>query len=321
MAGGDDGRRELPEPAKVTGDERVVPFTNLKKVFWPEDGYSKGDMIDYYRAIWPWLQPWLDDRPLVLTRFPDGIHGKSFYQKDAPEWTPDWIRTVTVWSDSSERELAYFIAEDVETLLYLANLGTIPLHIWHSRVSDLVHPDWCLLDLDPKDAPFAHVVEIALYLHDLCDQIGLPHYVKTTGSTGLHILVPLGRQMDYDQSQTLGQLLATVTVKALPKISTIARAVKSRGGKVYVDFMQNRQGQLMASTFCVRPKPGATVSAPLEWKEVGPKLDLRDYTIKNLPARMKRLEKKGVGDPCAPALTEKPDLLSALEKLTERTRR
>jgi bifunctional non-homologous end joining protein LigD len=314
-------KKALPDPPKVTGNERVVPFTNLKKVFWPDDGYTKGDLIEYYRKIWPWLSRWLEDRPLVLTRFPDGINGKSFYQKDAPDWSPDWIRTVTVWSDSSERDLDYFVAEDVESLLYLANLGTIPLHIWHSRVADLEHPDWCLLDLDPKDAPFAHVVEIAEFLHELCGEIGLPHYVKTTGSTGLHILIPLGGQMDYDQSQTLGQLLATVAVKTLPKISTIARAVKSRGGKVYVDFMQNRQGQLMASTYSVRPKPGATVSAPLVWKEVGPKLDLRDYTIETVPPRMEKLEKKGIGDPCLPALSEKPDLLSALQKLTERTRK
>ena len=129
------------------------------------------------------LLPRLHDRPLTLQRFPDGIDGKSFYQKDAPDWSPDWIRTVTVWSESSDRSLDYFVAEDVETLLYLANLGTIPLHIWHSRVDALERPDWCLIDLDPKNAPFAHVVEAAAFLHELCGEIGLPHYVKTTGST------------------------------------------------------------------------------------------------------------------------------------------
>jgi bifunctional non-homologous end joining protein LigD len=313
--GGAD-REELPEPPKLVGDEKNIQFTNLDKPYWPEDGYTKGDLIEYYRTISPWLLPYLADRPLVLTRYPDGIDGKSFYQKDAPEWTPDWIETVRIEHDSKEKPNNYFVANELESLLYVANLGAIPLHLWHSRVADLEHPDWCLMDLDPKEAPFAHVVECALFLHDLCDEIGLPHYVKTTGSSGIHILIPLARQMDYEQSRTLGELLARVTVKALPKISTITRAVKSRGGKVYVDFMQNAQGQLMASPFCVRPKKGAPVSAPLTWDEVGPKLDLMDYTIETMPARMEKLKKKGVGDPCAPVLTEKPNLLTALEKLT-----
>jgi bifunctional non-homologous end joining protein LigD len=308
----------LPEPPPVVGDERVVPFTNLKKVFWPERGYTKGDLIEYYRRISPWLLPYVADRPLVLTRFPDGIDGKSFYQKDAPDWAPDWLRTVMVWSESSTRVLDYFVADDVESLLYLANLGTIPLHIWHSRVADLEHPDWCLLDLDPKDAPFAHVVEVALFLHELCTDIGLPHYVKTSGSTGLHVMIPLGGQMTYEHSRTMGELLAKVAVVALPKIATVARALKSRESKVYVDFLQNRQGQLIAAPFCVRPTPGATVSAPLEWSEVGGDLRIADYTIANMPERMERLEAAGVGDPLAPVLTEKPDLLAALERLTER---
>jgi bifunctional non-homologous end joining protein LigD len=311
--------KKAAAPAKVVEDRhRHIAFSNPSKVFWPEEGYTKKDLIDYYQAIWPWLEPWLADRPVVLTRYPDGIHGKSFYQKDAPQWTPDWIRTVPVPSDSQSKTLNYFVADNLETLLYLVNLGTIPLHIWHSRASDIEHPDWCLIDLDPKEAPFAHVVECALFLHDLCEEIELPHYVKTTGSSGLHILIPLGGQMDYDQSRTLGELLANMTVKALPKIATVERAVKSRGGKVYIDFMQNREGQLMASAFCARPREGAAVSAPLEWKEVGPKLGPRDFTLGNMLERMKKLEKKGVGDTCAPALTEKPDLLSALEKLTER---
>jgi bifunctional non-homologous end joining protein LigD len=307
---------ELPDPSPLPEPmQREIKFTNPDKVFWPEDGFTKGDLIEYYRAISPWLLPYLADRPVVLTRYPDGITGKSFYQKDAPSWAPDWIRRVPVRSDSSDKELNYFVAEDVDTLLYLANLGTIPLHIWHSRASSLATPDWCLLDLDPKEAPFADVVEIALFLHSLCDELELPHYVKTSGSSGLHILIPLGRQMTYDQSVTLGELLARTVVKTLPKISTIERTVKKRGGKVYVDFLQNREGQLMAAPFSVREKKGATVSTPLLWKEVGPKLSIAAYTIENVPKRMKAL--KG-GDPLAPVLDESPDLLSALEKLMDR---
>ena len=316
-AAAEDGPNRLTYPPPVEESEpRAIVFTNLDKVFWPDAGYTKGDLIEYYRAIAPWLLPYLADRPLVLTRYPDGIQGKSFYQKNAPAWAPDWIRTATVWSESSDRELNYFVAGDGDTLLYLANLGTIPLHIWHSRMATLANPDWCLLDLDPKDAPFAHVVEIALFLHSLCEDVGFPNYVKTSGSSGLHVLIPLGEQMTYDQSATLGELIARVTVKALPKIATIERTVRKRGGKVYLDYLQNRQGQLVAAPFSVREKPGATVSAPLRWKEVGKGLALADYTIKSVPRRMRAL--KG-GDPLAPVLDGSPDLLSALERLMGRS--
>ena len=301
-----------PTPEVEKSPDRAIKFTNLDKVFWPQAGYTKGDLIEYYRAISSWLLPYLADRPLVLTRYPDGVEGKSFYQKDAPTWAPDWIRTATVWSDSSDRSLNYFVAENVETLLYLANLGTIPLHIWHSRVSALSRPDWCLIDLDPKEAPFAHVVEIALFLHSLCEDVGLPHYVKTSGSSGLHVMIPLGGRMDYDQCVTLGELIARLTVKALPKISTIERTVKKLDGKVYLDYLQNRQGQLVAAPFSAREKPGATVSAPLLWSEVDESLSLAHYTIESMPKRMRAL---GGKDPLAPVLTETPDLLPALEEL------
>ncbi len=317
--GGGDGSPPLPEPPPPPdAPERAVAFTNLDKVFWPGAGFTKGDLVDYYEAIAPWLLPWLEDRPLVLTRYPDGIDGKSFYQKDAPAWTPDWIRTVAIPSEGAGKEIRYFVADDVETLLYLANLGTIPLHVWHSRVGSLDRPDWCLLDLDPKEAPFAWVVEVARHLHRLCDEIGLPHYVKTSGSTGLHVLIPLGGAMDYDQSRTLGELLARLTVEALPDRATVERVVRRRGGKVYVDFLQNRAGQLMAAPFSARARPGATVSAPLRWKEAGPGLDLADYTIRSVPRRMRALKN---GDPLAPVLTGAPDLARALERLMERRRR
>ena len=307
----------LPDPVPAPG-RRAIQLTNLDKVFWPDTGYTKRDLIEYYHTISPWLLLYLADRPVVLTRYPDGIHGKSFYQKDAPAWAPDWIRRVGVRSDGSDKELNYFVAENVDSLLYLANLGTIPLHIWHSRASSLTTPDWCLLDLDPKNAPFAHVVEIALFVHGLCEELGLPHYVKTSGSSGLHVLVLLGRQMSYDQSVTLGELLARVVVKALPEIATVERTVRKRAGKVYVDYLQNRHGQLMAAPFSMREKPGATVSAPLYWKEVGVDLTLADYTIASMPGRMNAL---AGGDPLAPVLSESPNLLSALDKLMVRVRR
>jgi bifunctional non-homologous end joining protein LigD len=289
----------------------VVRFTNLDKLFWPEDDLTKGDLVAYYRTIAPWILPYLRDRPVVLTRFPDGIHGKSFFQKDAPSFAPDWLRTVTIRGDEGERDLSYFVCEDVDTLLYLANSGTIPLHLWSSRVATIDRPDWCILDLDPKEAPFDDVVDVARAAKALCDDIGLPLHIKTSGSSGLHLLVPLGGQLDHTQAKTLGELLARVLVRRVAAIATIARAVSRRGGKVYIDYLQNGRGKLLAAPYCVRPLPGAPVSAPLRWHEVRPGLDIRRFTIRSMPRRVRALK----ADPLLPALSAAPDLFSALEAL------
>ena len=303
-----------PQPVDVSAG-RVFKLSNLDKVFWPDSGHTKGDLVEYYRTISPWLLPHLADRPIVLARYPDGIAGKSFYQKDAPDWVPDWIRTVKLRSERSGRELNYFVAEDVDTLVYLANAGTIPLHVWHSRAASPGQPDWCLLDLDPKDAAFTHVIEVALFLHTLCVELGLPHYVKTSGLSGLHVLIALGRRMNYEQSVALGQLIARVTVRELPDLATVKRTVRRRAGKVYVDYLQNRHGQLMAAPFSVREKSTATVSTPLDWGEVHMSLSPGDYTIDTVPKRMVKLNG---GDPMARLLLETPDLVGALEKLMEK---
>ncbi|HKJ02285.1 MAG TPA: DNA ligase D [Longimicrobiales bacterium] len=302
---------EPPRPVRVV-EERTVPYSNLDKVFWPEEGYTKGDLIEYHRAVAQWMLPYLEDRPLVMTRFPDGITGKSFFQKDAPPFAPEWIRRVTLWSEGSERELSYFVAEDLESLLYVINLGTIPLHIWSSRVSTLATPDWCVLDLDPKEAPFEDVVELARTIHGICDEIGLPCFPKTSGSSGIHVLVPLGRQLTFEQCKTLGQLLARVAVAERTDLATLTRNPERRGGKVYVDFLQNGHGKLLAAPFTARPRAGATVSAPLRWTDVTKRLKIEDHTIESLPRRMKRLGQ----DPLHPVLELEPDLLGALERLS-----
>jgi bifunctional non-homologous end joining protein LigD len=262
----------------------------------------------------PWLLPYLKDRPLVLTRFPDGIEGKSFYQKDAPDFTPDWIRTVPIWSEDTQRQVNYFVCDNVETLLYVANMGSIPLHIWASRADSLELPDWCIIDLDPKGAPFTDVIQVALSLHRLCEDLELPHYVKTSGSTGLHVLIPLGQQCTFDQSRDLGELLARVVVGELPEISTIVRQVKGREGKVYLDYLQNRHGQLIVAPFSVRPLPGAPVSMPLTWREVNQKLQIAQHTIVTAPQRLARLKQ----DPVSPVLSVRPDLPAVLERLMTR---
>ncbi len=308
------GRRpaEPATPVEAAPDDRVVHFTNLDKPFWPEDGYVKGDLVDYYRAAAPWILPYLADRPVVLTRFPDGIHGKSFFQKNAPAFAPSWIRRVRLYSEGSERDLDYFVVDDPESLLYVANSAGIPLHIWLSRTADISRPDFCVLDLDPKDASFADVVRIALFLKDLCDEIGFPSYVKTSGSAGLHVLVPLGRQVEYEQSRNIGHLLALLAVRELGGIATVARLPSRREGKVYVDYVQNGRGRLIVAPYCVRPLPGAPVSAPLDWAEVDAGLSIADYTIRTVPERMARRE-----DPMRKVLEARPDLEYGLLRLGE----
>jgi bifunctional non-homologous end joining protein LigD len=311
-------------PPSVRSRERSTPhtphptppvqFTNLDKVFWPSEGYTKGDLVAYYRAIAPWLLPYLEDRPVVLTRYPDGITGKSFFQKDAPEYAHDYVRTVRMWSGESQRELNYFVAETEPALLYIANMAAIPLHIWGSRVATLETPDWCILDLDPKDAPFAHVVTIAKMIRGLCEEIALPCFIKTSGSSGLHVLIPVGRQCTYEQTRTLGGLLARLVAAELPEIATVTRLPAKREGKVYVDFVQNGHGRLLAAPFSVRPLPGAPVSMPLRWSEVGPKLAIGNFTIKNAAARMAKLK----ADPLRPILDLAPDLPQVLERLHAR---
>ncbi|HMI56096.1 MAG TPA: DNA ligase D, partial [Gemmatimonadaceae bacterium] len=201
-----DIAHDPPAPPPKAAVQKNIAFTNLRKIYWPAEKYTKGDLIEYYRAVSKWMLPYLANRPVVLTRFPDGIDGKSFYQKDAPVFAPEWMRTIPIWSEDTQREIRYFICDCDEALLYLANMGSIPLHIWASRDGSLELPDWCVIDLDPKDAPFSDVIRCAQVLRRVCESVELPSYVKTTGKTGLHILLPLGRQCTYEQSRMLGEL-------------------------------------------------------------------------------------------------------------------
>jgi len=314
--GGADRRREGvagQRSKRETDDEKRVTITNPGKVFWPEEGYTKAELIGYYEMVAPWLLPYLRDRPLVLTRYPDGITGKSFFQKDAPEWTPDWVRTERIHADDVDRDIDYFVVDDLDGLRYVVNLGTIPLHLWSSRLSSLDHPDWLVLDLDPKGAPFTDVVKVARALHAILDDLALPSYVKTSGATGLHIVLPLGAGYDYEVTRTFARLLAVMGVEAEPEISTIARPLRSRGGKVYIDFGQNGRGQTVVAPFSARPLPGAPVSCPLRWEEVTARLDPARFTIKTAPARFEKL-----GDPLAPVLKGRIDVAAALRKLEHR---
>jgi bifunctional non-homologous end joining protein LigD len=292
----------------------TVRLTNLGKVFWPDEGYTKGDLIAYYDAVAALILPYLRDRPLVLTRYPDGITGKSFFQKDAPPFAPDWLRTVSIHSDDTGRDIAFLLVDDADGLRYVANSGAIPIHVWASRTPSLDHPDWLVLDLDPKGAPFTDVVKIARVLRGLLGELALLSYVKTSGATGLHILLPLGARYTYEQARGFARLLAMLAVQKAPDIATVARPLRSREGKVYVDWGQNGKGQTIAAPFSARPRPGATVSCPLTWDEVTPRLDPARFTIKTVPERFASMK-----DPLAPVLGRGIDMAAAIAAIERRT--
>jgi bifunctional non-homologous end joining protein LigD len=304
---------------KVHGDRSApargqpVRFTHLDKELWPGEGITKGELIDYYETVSPWMLPLLADRPLVLERYPHGVGDLSFIQKSAPPGLSKRLRTVAIPAEDG-RTHDYVLCDDVDGLLELVNLATIPFHVWSSRVPDLDRPDWCILDLDPKTAPFAHVVTIARALRGLCEEIELPSHVKTSGGSGLHVLLPTGGRLDYGQCRQLAELLARVVVGRWPAIATTARSLRSREGKVYLDTVQNGRGRLLAAPYTARPRPGATVSTPLDWSEVDDALDVRAFNLRTVPSRLAQRE----NDPLLPILDEQPDLDRSLQLLGER---
>jgi bifunctional non-homologous end joining protein LigD len=312
-------RREGVEEAVVSkGDKQTtlidghaVRLTHQDKVYWPRDGYTKGDLVAYYREIAPVILPYLQGRPESLHRHPDGIEGESFFQKDVDHQPPDWVRTEEIYSESNKKDINYLVCEDEASLAYLANLGCIELNPWHSRVGKLERPDYLLIDLDPEEIGFDEVVRVAQTIHRILERAEVASYPKTSGATGLHICVPLGANYDYDQAKQFAQLIATLAHAELPETTSLERSPKKRQGKVYLDYLQNRYGQTMAAPYCVRPRPGAPVSTPLAWKEVKKGLDPAKFTIRTIHTR---LEKKG--DLWEPVLGPGVDLAKALDGLS-----
>ena len=303
-------------PARSDGVEKVVRLSNLRKVFWPDDGYTKGDLIAYYESVAPLMLHYLRDRPIVLTRYPDGIKGKSFFQKDAPVFVPDWIRTESVYSKDSDRDIKFFVLDDADSLRYVANMGTIPIHMWSARSGSLERPDWLVIDFDPKGAPFAHVVEMAVTMRGILEDLEIPGYPKTSGATGLHVLVPLGRRYTHDEAKTFARLLATMAQQEKPEISTLARPLHARGGKVYVDWGQNGHGVTIVAPYSLRPLPGAPASCPLRWNEVTSKLDPAKFNLKTLPKRFEKMD-----DPLAVVLGLGIDMATAIAAIEDRLRK
>ena len=299
-----------PTHAKQT-EQRRFAIKNAAKIYWPEDQITKGELIEYYSAIADVLLPHLLDRPVHMLRYPDGIDGKWFYQKQVMDYVPDWIETVDVSRDGEE-PVRYMMVQNRETLLYLINLGSIDLHPWMSRRQSLDCPDWTFIDLDPKAAPFKHVLRLARETGKLLRGIGLSPYIKTSGKTGMHILVPLGANVSYDQSRMFAESVARIITRENREIATVDRATQKRGQKVYMDFLQNRREQTIVPPYVVRPVPGARVSMPLTWDEVSHDISPSDFHIRNAPERVLRL-----GDLWRTALSEPQDLATAIAGLEE----
>ena len=299
---------------KKTVGIKNVKLTNENKIFWPDEGYTKGDLIEYYQSVKKYILPHIMHRPQSLHRFPNGINEMSFYQKDAAEHTPDWIETVEVYSESNDKIINYIIANDAASMAYLNNLGCIELNVWTSSTDNLDNPDYLVLDLDPSDKnTFDEVIEVAQYIKEIADEAKIDAYIKTSGSTGLHIYIPMNSQYAFDQVKDFAHILMQIVNKKLPEITTLERSLQRRSDKkIYLDYLQNRRGQTLASVYSLRPKPGAPVSMPLEWKEVKKGLKPTDFNIENALPRMKKK-----GDLFLPVLGKGIDLLKSLELLQQ----
>jgi bifunctional non-homologous end joining protein LigD len=275
----------------LTFGAKKVKLGNLKKVYWPKEGITKGDLIDYYQSVSKFIVPYLKDRPQSLNRFPNGISGASFYQKNMDvEQLPSWAKTARIYSKSNKEYLNYLLCNDKATLIYMANLGCIEINPWHSTYMKPDFPDYMMLDLDPGKIAFEEVIRTALVIKEICDELAINCFCKTSGATGLHVFIPLGAKYSYDDMKKFGELLAILTHSRLPETTSVERAVAKRTDKIYVDFLQNRKGQTIAAPYSVRPRPHATVSAPLLWKEVKKGLSPEQFTIFNM---RKRLDKTG----------------------------
>jgi len=295
---------------KVGG--HTLKFTNLSKIYWPKDKVTKRDMLNYYFQVAPYMLPYMKDRPQSLNRHPNGINGESFYQKDVTGKVPDWIETFPYHSEADNRDKNFMVCTDEASLLYIASLGCIEMNPWSSRIQKPDNPDWCIIDLDPDTNTFDKVIETAIVTKQILDDAAVDCYCKTSGSTGLHIYIPLGAKYSYEESKEFARLIVTMVNNELPKFTSIERATKDRKGKIYLDFLQNRPQATLATVYSLRPKPGAPVSMPLDWSELKPGLKIRDFNIRNAIARLKE-----TGDIFKPVLGKGINMNKVLKSLIQ----
>lgn len=271
----------------LNSEGHELTLTNLRKIYWPKEKITKGDLLRYYGEIAPYILPYMMDRPQSLNRFPNGVNGESFYQKNMKGKVEPWLKTFERFSESTEESKDFLVCTGEASLLYMANLGCIEMNPWHSRVHSPHYPDWCVIDLDPGNNTFNQVIEAAQVTHQLLDSLGVVSFPKTSGSTGLHIYIPLGAKYNYEQSRQLAELIVTMVHGELPKTTSLERSPRKRTDKIYLDFLQNRPIQTICAPYSVRPKPGATVSAPLHWEEVKKGLTIGRFTMKNIQERLR----------------------------------
>lgn len=265
----------------------TVEVTSRDKVLFPDAGVTKGEMIDYYREVADRMVPYLEERPLVMQRFPDGIDAEGFYQKNAPDHFPDWIETVTVEKEGGTVD--HVVCGNAATLVYLANQGVITPHVWLSRIDRLDHPDRMIFDLDPPDDDFGIVREAARELRDLLDELGLAAWPMTTGGRGLHLIVPLDRSEPFDAVRDFAHRVADRLAERHPERFTTATRKDKRRGRLFLDYLRNAYAQTGVPPYAVRPRPGAPVAVPLGWDEVDdPDLRGNRYTIENVLQRIAR---------------------------------
>jgi bifunctional non-homologous end joining protein LigD len=319
------GASELPgsneptlprEPAALGGERGPgrVNVSNASKVFWPNEGYTKGDLCAYYASIAEVMLPFLHERPVVLVRYPDGIAGKHFYQWNVPAGTPDWIERIELVDedDPSRQKKTLFLVDSADALVHIANLGCIPLHVLAAQRGSLDQCDFLTVDFDIADRPFSDAVRLALDLRTILDDVGLIGFPKTSGQKGLHVLVPLGPGVNYDTAKLLVELLGRLVTEENSSIATMERRVNQRGSRVYVDTGQTGPSRTIVAPYSVRSHPGATVSAPIDWKELHVALDPARFTMLTMPGRVQE-----VGDPFAAFMSTRPDVARAVTALSK----
>lgn len=290
--------------------DKQQKFTNLDKIYWPDEGYTKGDHIDYYEKISDYILPYLKDRPESLNRHPEGIYGESFYHKNMDNKVPGWVETFPIKSEEDERVKNYLLCQNKETLLYMANLGCIEINPWNSRINNLNFPDYIVIDLDPEGISFSFVVEATKAIKDVLDELKLLGLPKTSGATGMHVYVPLGAKYDYEQSRNFAKLIAVLAHNKTKDFTSLERSPSKRQKKVYFDYLQNVKGQTLAAPYSLRPRKGAPVSTPLAWEELNSKIQPQDYNLETIFNRLKKY-----GDLFKPILTESNSIEKVLDRL------
>jgi bifunctional non-homologous end joining protein LigD len=271
-----------------------VSVTSLDRIYWPDEKLTKFDLLSFYLKVADYIMPFLQDRPAILQRYPRGIKAPMFFQQDLDS-APEFIKTARL-TNQEGRQLDYGVYTTTASLLHFTNLGTIEQHPWHSTIKRLDNPDWIAIDLDPKKAPWENVLAVAMVVKQVADEIGLTAFPKTSGSSGIHIYVPLKPTNEYDKVAEFARLFASEVAQRAPRIATVERTIaKRKTTQVYVDWMQNARGKSLAAVFTARAKPGATVSMPLTWKQIEKGVKIQDFTITNVP----ELLKKKNGDPWA----------------------